>query len=217
MLIPAILLAGCKKDNLKAPASTITGTIVFNKQALGLRSNGVQLELWQHGFQLFSKIPVYIQQDGTFSATVFDGNYKLTLLKGNGPWADKADSIDVNVNGSAQVELSVDPYFIIGSESFQKSGTNITSSFNLQRVNTSKALELVRIYIGPTNITDQNNNSGTAQKAASVITDLSQPVTLSIPIPASLAAKDYVFVRVGVKAVGVAELLYSKPQQIMLK
>lgn len=217
MLIPAIMLAGCKKDNLKAPTSTITGTIVFNKQSLGLRSNGVQLELWQHGFQLFSKIPVYIKQDGTFSAKVFDGNYKLTLLKGNGPWADKTDSIDVNVNGSAQVEVSVDPYFIIGSESFQKSGTNITSSFNLQRVNTSKALELVRIYVGPTNITDQNNNSGTAQKAASAITDLSQPVTLSIPIPASLAAKDYVFVRVGVKTVGVAELLYSKPQQVMLK
>jgi hypothetical protein len=75
----------------------------------------------------------------------------------------------------------------------------------------------VRIYIGPTNITDQNNNAGTAQKAASAITDINQPITLSIPIPASLAAKDYVFVRVGVKTVGVAELLYSKPQQVMLK
>ena len=216
-LILIIVLAGCKKDNLKEPTSTISGQIVFNKQPISVRSNGVQIELWQHGFQLFSKIPVYIDQDGTFSAKVFDGNYKLTLLRGNGPWADKTDTIDVAVNGSAVVDVSVEPYFVIGSETFQKSGTNINASLNLQRVNTSKALELVRIYVGQTNITDQNNNAGTAQQAAAVITDLSQPVTLSVPIPASLATKDYVFVRVGVKTVGVAELLYSKPQMVMLK
>lgn len=216
-LIVAIVLASCKKDNLKEPKSTISGQIVFNKQPLSVRSNGVQLELWQHGFQLFSKIPVYVDQDGTFSAKVFDGNYKLTLLKGNGPWADKTDTMDVVVNGSAIVDISVEPYFIIGSETFQKSGTNINATVNLQRVNTTKALELVRIYVGQTTFTDQNNNAGTAQKAAAAIPDLSQPVALSVPIPASLVAKDYVFVRVGVKTVGVAELLYSKPQMISLK
>jgi len=187
------------------------------KQPLGIRSNGVQLKLWQHGYQVFSKIPVYIDQDGTFTAKVFDGNYKLTLLRGNGPWADKTDSIDVKVNGSANVDVSVDPYFIIKNEKFERTGTSVTATFNLQRVNTSKALELVRIYIGQTNITDQVNNAANAQKAASAITDLSQPVTLSATIPASLSAKDYVFARVGVKAVGVAELLYSQPQMIALK
>ena len=98
-----------------------------------------------------------------------------------------------------------------------KAGNNINATFNLQRVNTSKNLELVRIYVGQTIITDQTNNAGTAQKAAAVITDLTQPVTLSIPIPASLSAKDYVFVRVGVKTVGVAELLYSMPVKIATK
>src|SRR5438105_1762586 len=108
-----IIFTGCKKDNYSPPGSTITGRVIYQSQPLGVRSNGVQLELWQHGFQLFSKIPVYLAEDGTFSASVFDGNYKLTLLKGNGPWADKTDSIDVTVKGAATVDVPVDPYFII--------------------------------------------------------------------------------------------------------
>lgn len=216
-LIICVVLAGCAKDNRKAPESTISGTVMYEKQPLGVRSNGVQLELWQYGYQLFSKIPVYIDQDGTFSAKVFDGNYKLTILRGNGPWADRTDSIDVKVSGETIVDVPVDPYFIIKNEKFERSGTSVTATFNLQRVNTTRALELVRIYIGQTNITDQVNNVTNAQKAASAITDLNQQVTVSATIPASLSTRDYVFARVGVKAVGVAELLYSQPQMIALK
>ena len=148
---------------------------------------------------------------------MFDGNYKLTLLKGNGPWADLTDSIDVTVKGSTQVDVPVNPYFTINNETFQKNGTTIAATFNLQKVDTSKALDLAKIYIGQTIITDETNNAANAQKAAADITDVSQPVTLSIDVPASLATKDYIYVRVGVKAAGVAELLYSPSQMIMLK
>jgi hypothetical protein len=217
IILSLILLYGCKKDNKEPPSSTITGRVTYNKQPVSLRSNGVQLELWQHGYQLFSKIPVYINQDGTFSAKVFNGNYKLTLLNGNGPWKDKTDSIDVAVDGSVQVDVPVNPYFVISNESYQKSGKTITATFNLQNLNAGKALELVRIYIGQTIITDQINNAASDQKTAAAITDLSQPVTLSITVPASLENKDVVFARVGVKASGVSELLYSQPKEISLK
>jgi Protein of unknown function (DUF3823) N-terminal domain/Domain of unknown function (DUF3823_C) len=212
-----VALAGCKKDNRKEPESKITGRVVFQSQPLGLRSNGVQLELWQKGYQLFNKIPVYIAQDGTFSAAVFDGDYLLTRLTGNGPWADNTDSISVQVNGTATIDVPVDPYFVIKNESIQKSDTNITATFNLQNVNTSKNLELVRIYVGKTLITDQNNNDANAKKLAADITDLSQPVTLSVKIPAALADKDYLYARIGVKTLDVGELLYTQSQKIVLK
>ena len=98
-----------------------------------------------------------------------------------------------------------------------RTGNTINTTFNLQRGNTSKALELVRIYIGQTLLTDQSINVATSQKNAADITDLTQPVTLSINIPTSLQTKDYVFVRVGVKTVGVAELAYSEPERVNLK
>jgi hypothetical protein len=214
--ILVILFGACKKDNREPPKSWLTGRVVYQNQPLGVRSNGVQLELWQPGYAIFSKIPVYVDQDGSFSANLFDGEYKLTRLKGNGPWADNTDTINVSVRGTTTVDVPVDPYFVIKNETFTKSGTNINTSFTLQRVNTSRTLEAVRLYIGQTIITDQNNNAGNAQKAASAV-DITQPVTLTAAIPSSLANKDYVFVRVGVKTNGVGEWLYSLPQKINLK
>jgi hypothetical protein len=207
----------CKKDNKKMPDATITGRVVFSGQPVAVRSNGVQLEVWQRGYQLFTKIPLYVAQDGTFSVAVFDGDYKITLLKGNGPWADKTDSINVSVKGNSNIDFPVDPYFLIKNENFTRAATTINATFNLQKINTTKGLELVRIYVGQTTIVDQTNNVATISKAASAITDLTQPVTLSINVPASLSTKDYVFVRVGVKTLGVTELAYSSVQKIALK
>lgn len=212
-----VLLAGCKKDNFEAPDAILSGRVVYQGQPLGLRSDGVQLELWQRGYQLFTKIPVYVAQDGTYSASLFDGEYLLTRLKGNGPWADNTDTIMVKVSGNTVVDVPVDPYFILKNESFQKSGSNINGTVSLQRVNTTKSLEYVRIYLWQTAIVDQINNAATATVNASSITDMSQPVNLSVAIPSSLAGKDYVYARIGVKTSGVAEMLYTQPQKISLK
>lgn len=211
-----ILFAGCEKDNYEAPKSMLTGRVVHDGQAIGVRSNGVQLELWQHGFQLFNKIPVYIAQDGTFSAEVFDGDYKLTLVRGNGPWADNVDSINVKVAGATSLDVPVDPYFVIRNESFQNSSTTVTATFTLARVNTTRNLENVRLYIGQTVLVDNVINVANSQKTAAEIPDLTQPITLTVNIPASLAGKGYVYARIGVKTAGVAEYLYGQAQKITI-
>lgn len=211
-LITIYFLAGCKKDNKESPSSILTGKILYNKLPLNLRSSGVELELWQYGYQLRNKIPVYVSQDGSYSARLFNGSYKLTLLRGNGPWVDKTDSIDVVVKGATTADVTVDPYFIVNSFTCTRSGNTLTGIVNIQRVNTSKALEVVRFYVGQTVVTDQTNNALTMEKNAS--TDISQPVTFTATVPASLASKEVIFVRVGVKASGVAELLYSQPIEV---
>ena len=71
------LTAGCEKDNRTPPESVLTGHIVYNKVPIGVRSGGVSFEIWQHGYQVFSKIALNIAQDGSFTATLFDGDYKL--------------------------------------------------------------------------------------------------------------------------------------------
>lgn len=149
-----LLFSSCEKDNYDAPASTLTGRVVYQDQPLGVRSDGVQLELWQSGYSLFTKIPVYVAQDGTFSASLFDGNYKLTRLRGNGPWADNTDTINIQVKGGTTVDVPVDPYFVIRNDNVQRSGNAINATFNIQRVNTTKDLEYVRLYVGQTMITD---------------------------------------------------------------
>jgi len=211
------MLAGCKYDNYTAPSSMLSGTIGYQGQAIGVRSNAVQLELWQRGYQLFTKIPVYVQQDGTFMAMLFDGDYKLTYLKGVGPWVTKTDSIAVSVRGNTVVDFPVEPFFIIKTSSFVKSGTNITGTLTLQRVNSTQTLEAVRIYLNKGIIVDANINLANASIAASAITDIAAPVTINVTIPTTLSANDYLYARVGVKTTGVTELAYGVPQQVVLK
>lgn len=201
-----VLVAGCKKDNYKKPKSTLTGRVVYDKNALGVRSNGVQVELWQHGYALFSKIPVYVGQDGAFSAILFNGDYKLVLRQGNGPWLDNADSVDVRVNGSTSVDVTVKPYFIISNASFAKSGTQLTATVTVQQINNNLPLESVNLYIGNTNIVDQVNNI----RSVSATPDISGMVNLQMTLPADAAY----FARVGVKTAGVAEQVYSAVQEV---
>lgn len=212
-----IMLAGCKYDNYTAPSSMLSGTVGYQGQAIGVRSNAVQLELWQRGYQLFTKIPVYVQQDGTFNAILFDGDYKLTYLKGVGPWVTKTDSIAVSVRGNTVVDFPVEPFFIIKSSTFVKNGTNITGTLTLQRVNTTNTLEAVRIYLNKGSIVDANINLANFSIAASAITDITAPITISVTIPTTLSANDYLYARVGVKTTGVTELAYGAPQQVVLK
>lgn len=218
-VLGVVALSGCTYDNYEPPKAYITGRVVYQNEPIGVRSNGVRLELYQRGYQLYNKIDLYVAQDGTFSANVFDGEYQITRLRGNGPWADQADTIKVQVRGNTVVDVPVDPFFILKNEQIKKGNGTIEATFNLQRVNSSRQLERVNLYIGSTTIVDATNQSLNAQKAASAITSLDQPITLSVNIaslPPSLAGKGYVFARVGVKTVGVAELAYSKPVRIQL-
>lgn len=221
--IPALLLAlmvalsGCEKDNRTEPKSVLKGRVVFDGQPVGVRSNGVQLELWQHGYQLFTKIPVHINQDGTFAASLFDGNYKLVRLRGNGPWTDNTDSIDVELRGSKEIDVPVNPYFVLKNDVYAKGEGKVSATFNVQQVATGRTLERVNLYIGTTTIVDPNNNVANAQEVAANLTDLSKPVTLTANIPANLASREHIYARIGVKTSGVGEMLFGMPQKIMLK
>jgi hypothetical protein len=223
------LLAGCEKDNYDPPTSILTGRIVYQDQAIGVRTptinlnyngsttSGVQVEIWQYGYQLRTKIPQFVAYDGTWSAALFDGDYKITLVRGNGPWVDMTDTISVSVRGNGTLDIPVVPFYLIKNDVFQLSGTTVTATFNVQTVNTTKALESVRIYLNKTILVDQNNQLATGTKLASAIPDLNQPVTVSVAIPASLTTADYCFARVGVKIAGMAEVCYALPQKIALK
>ena len=210
------IIVGCKKDNLDAPSSLLTGNVVYDGQAIGVRSGtAVQLELWQRGYANFEKIRVMVAQDGSFSARLFDGDYKLTMSAG-GPWVFDTDSIDVQVRGNTIVDFPVTPYTIVESANYQRSGNNINATVNLQSVNTAQPLESVRFYISKTILVDNEQKDAVVTLNASDIADVNLAQNLSLAIPASLANAEAVYVRVGVKVVGVGELAYSPVEKIQL-
>lgn len=220
LILPLLaLVAGlmaCEKDNYAPPTSTLSGRVVYQNQPVGVRSNGVQLELWQRGFQLFTKIPLYVDQDGSFSATLFDGDYKLVRLRGNGPWVDNTDTIPVQVRGSVVVDVPVQPYYAIRNEKITRSANTVTASCKVDAITTTRAIERVTLYVSTSQFVDANNNVGSVSKAATALTDLSLDQTLAYTLPASVATRGYMYGRLGVKTVGVAELLYTPVQKLSL-
>jgi hypothetical protein len=209
ILLICLVAASCEFDNYEEPKSTLSGRIVYNDQAIGLRSDGVQLELWQHGYDLFQKIPIYVAQDGTFSAVVFDGDYKITLIRGNGPWMDRTDSLDVQVKGSQMIDVEVQPYFVISNPSFDVNGNSISVTFTLEDTNSGRNLEFASIYMGRTILTDALRNDGNYRVPMQDIV-FGTPVTVEVPLPGDLATRSEIFVRIGAKTSGVAELVYSQ-------
>jgi len=209
LLFLLIASASCEKDNYAPPSSTLTGKVVYNDQPVGLRSGGVQLELWQPGYVLFTKIPVHVDQDGTFSVSVFDGDYRLSFLAGNGPWAVSRDSIMVNVKGSTAVEVPVRPYFIIRNQSVTREPGRLSSVFNLEKIDESRTLQFAGLYIGTTAVLDNINNKQKVEVQAAGISSLTAPIKIDATLSAALAGRDYIFARIGVKTSGVNEMIFS--------
>lgn len=216
-LLSLVALSSCEKDNRAEPKSELKGRIVYEGAPVGVRSNGVQLEIWQRGYQLFTKIPVYVNQDGTFSASLFDGNYKLVRLRGNGPWVDNTDTIDVELRGTKELDVPVKPYFVFQNDVYSKGEGKVSATFNLKQVDNSRTLERVNLYVGTTTIVDPNNNAVNVQEIAANITDLSKPITLTATLSPTLAKREYVYARIGVKTSGVGEMLFGAPQKVMLR
>jgi hypothetical protein len=75
------LLTACEKDNYTEPKSTLSGQIVYNGEPIGVEEGQVRLQLWQPGFGKLAALDAQIAQDGSYSALLFDGSYKMVFPK----------------------------------------------------------------------------------------------------------------------------------------
>jgi len=212
----SLLFAACEYDNFEAPKSTLSGHIVYEGNAIPIRNNGAELQLWQDGFATRAPIPVYINQEGYFSASLFDGEYKLTRL-GNAPWLQQSsDTITVTVKGNTTVDVPSTPYYTVTNTTFQKNGNTVTGQFTVNRIVANSNLEFVRLYLGKTLLTDQVQRDLRVEgNVANFV--FGQPTTLSGEIPENLRNLDFIFARIGVKSSLTGEYNYSPVQKIALK
>jgi len=222
-LAVAGLLVGCgditSLDNYAAPSSTLTGHVVYQGQPIGVRNGAPQLQLWQPEFELNTSIPVYIAQDGSFSAAVFDGSYEVNLLDG-GPWVDNSTRMSVQINGDTNLELPVTPYYTVEDESISNVNDVIQAIFNIGQVDTSVDIQRVGLYVGVTALVDRNTNEVDVEQSDGI--DPNAPVNLSVALPADIRVtpspdlRTKVYARVGVQAAGKTELVYSQVYEIGL-
>lgn len=213
----SISLAGCEHDNYVEPGSILSGQVIYNGQPVGVRTNGPQLELWQDGFQLRTLIPLHINHDGSFSASLFDGTYKL-VRKGNSPWLQEStDTIVVEVKGNTKLDVPVTPYFALKNENFTVANNTLTANFTVDKVVASaNNLQFVRLYVGKSILTDDVRKEHVVDADISTLI-LGANTSITTTIPNNLEDLPYIFARVGVKSSATGEFSYTKVQKISLQ
>ncbi len=210
IIIIVFAMSSCGLDNYDAPKSQLRGKITYNGESVGLRGTGeaVQLQLYQDGYQLRDHISVYVGQDGTFEALLFDGEYKLVTRNQNGPWVNSRDTMTVNVKGFTEIELNVTPFFTISNENIILNGSVLNASFTVNQIVNTAVIDYVTLLLGKTSFVDDVSNFVRKdfgdQEAGNInlSTDLSGNNDL-------ITAKT-LFARVGVRTVGADQAIYSK-------
>lgn len=200
-------LFSCGKDNYDEPTSTLTGKVVYQGKQLGVRgsNNSVRLQLWQNGYALKTPIDVYVTQDGSFSAKLFDGNYQMITVSGNGPWIHNTDTLQVQVNGNTNIDFNVIPYYTIENVQYQLNGTKLSATFQLNKLDVNRNLDNVNLLVNDTKFVDL----GHFEKREFINGNQSGTISLEVDIANELANKPALYARIAVKMNGITEALYD--------
>ena len=204
-----VTILSCGKDNYDEPTSTLTGKIVYNGEVLQVRGTGeaVRLQLYQDGYALKNAIDVFVGQDGTFSAKLFDGEYKLVTRDNNGPWVNTRDTTIINLRGSTNIDVNVTPYFTISGSQISLSGNTMNASFTINQIVADAKISRVVLVLSKTQFADDVNNLFRKD-----FSDVSTgPVNLSADLSGNndVANAKALYGRVAVHTDGADQAIYS--------
>lgn len=208
-------MASCGKDNYDPPQSTLSGQIVYNGNPIQVRgtNEAIQLQLYQDGWQKRDPITVFVTQDGSFSAKLFDGEYKMVTRDNNGPWVNSRDTVILDMKGSKHVELNVTPFFTVSGAGIEYSiapgNLSLKASLTITQVVSGAQLERVYLILSQTQFADEVNNL--------VRKDVTGAVPGNVTLSESLTSDDAdkinnaktLFGRVGVKTVGTEQAIWT--------
>lgn len=215
MIYCLLSVSSCTYDNFEEPKYTLSGKALYDGEAVGVRSGSSEFALFQDGYALHGSIPVYVAQDGSYSVSLFNGDYKLVRM-GNAPWEKPSnDTIVITVKGNTVMDIPVTPYLFVRNASFARNSNKVTARFTINKVVGDAKVEDVGIYLGKGILTDNNQKEAELKLGSAV--SLEQEITAEIDIPSNLINESYIYARVGVKSDKSSEYCYSQSIKVALK
>lgn len=221
-----LITAGCgisDLDNYDSPDAVLEGSIVYNDEPIPVSYDNVTFELWQSGFGRELPIEVTVDQDGSFATELFDGDYRLIIPEGQGPFQrifneeTQSDSINVTLSGSDSLNIEVLPYYMIRNTQFSNSGRTVSANFSLEQIispdDGGQNVERVSLYVSKTNFVDGRTSESTIDLAGGEIGNMNN-ISLSTDVPEFTPTQDYAFARVGVKIQNVEDMMFSAIEKI---
>lgn len=214
-------MLSCKKDNYEEPKSQLSGTFHYKGEAIQVQYDQVPLEIYEYGFGKVGPINGTLTPEGTYSHLLFNGEYKLVVRPGQGPFywpqtGGKADTLSLNITGNTVRDIEVEPYYMIRSPQTSIASNVVTGKFRIEKIITdarAKNIEMATLFINKTQFVSVSDNIGRTNITGSAITDPNN-VTLTVTVPTMSPTQNYVFARIGVKSVGVEDWIFSPVQKI---
>jgi hypothetical protein len=171
-------------------------------------------------------IRVVVNQDGSFSSSLFGADYKLSMPSGVGPYIASGDSTDVSLNGNKTMDIEVTPYYMINKPSYSMLDSIVTATFGIDKIITdarAQNIQAVYLYINRLLITDDSNNIASTQLDGGSITNINA-ISMQVKMP-SLASlglgisttQTTIFVRIGVRINNVNSMLFSPVEEITIR
>ncbi|HEU0228718.1 MAG TPA: DUF3823 domain-containing protein [Arachidicoccus soli] len=225
----------CKKDNYAPPTNKFTGRVVYQGTPLGLKNNNggtVYFELWQGGYGKSGAINVYFNQDGSFSDLLFNGTYKMVIPTSQGPFMSienpetHTDTIPLVLTGNKTMDIEVMPYYMINNAKFIIGADSVvTASCSVKKIITdtnAKDIQFVALYVNRTDFVDDNNSFVSNTIAGGDISDMNN-LSFTAKIPTNIAnanigvgKQNYFYARIGLKIVGLDDMLFSDVVKVSL-
>lgn len=229
-------LASCEKDNFEPPQSVLEGRIVYNGEPIMVQSANTRynnnsdfpvfIELWEKAYQNRSSIRIPIKQDGSFSMALFNGDYKLVVPNGQGPFMWKRtpqgtpDSLAVSLQGSQTLDIEVMPYYMLRNAQFSNVGRKVSGNVKIDKIITdinAKNIDRVSLYVNKTQFVDDGNNISRTDLSGSAITDMNNVRITSSDINTIVPSQSYAYARIGIRIAGVDDMIYSPVQRVELQ
>lgn len=216
-IVISIGMLSCKKDNYDAPSSTLSGKFVYKGEAIQVEYGQVPFQIYQYGFGKVGSIDGKIAQDGTYSALLFDGDYKFIVPNGQGPFLWKQtsvgapDTVNISLKGSQTLDMEVIPFYMVRNAQFTAGSGKVSATCKVEKIVTdanAKDIENVVLYINKTQFVSGADNINSTSMAGSSISDPNS-ISLDVSIPAIVPTQNYVFARIGVKIAGVEDMIFS--------
>jgi hypothetical protein len=144
ILIAALGLAACEKDNYDGPDAGLSGKFIDSQTGEMVEQDiirGTQIEILESGYT--SPQYLVVKNDGSYANTLlFSNTYKVTPVRGN---FIAMQPQDINISGQITLDFQVTPYIRLKDVSITKTGTKVTASFKLQQT-TANNVKKIGLY-----------------------------------------------------------------------
>ena len=208
----AVIISGCSLDNYDEPSSHLTGSVSFNGNPIGLCHGKVSFHLYQEGYGKNGPIPVYLSQDGRFSALLYNGTYRIEAIDNNGPWENNIEPVDLEVAGDVNIEIPVSPYYVLSDVSIVLNGSEVRSVCNVSEVSAGKEARQLFLCIGTTRFISDQSYSYVGRKNKMPVTIGGNGINMDISD--IMEEYDILYARLGLQMNGLQECIYSEVVRI---